>query len=227
MTIDWTRTEVLCQDDASPDYDLRRLIHAPFKVERNEENLGFIRNVNRAAKRAHGDYLCLFNQDVRALKPGWADDMLALFADKRVGIVGPKLVFPQGGIQSCGGLFDAGKGPYHRYLGWQNAEDWRVNTTEKVSWVTGACLMISREDFWKCGGLDDINLREAYFDDVTLCCQMRYTFGKEIWYCSEAVLEHDAGTSGGSKYFMHNSTAFHKAWDDKIIPDSPMVYVNF
>lgn len=103
VTIDWTRTEVLCQDDASPDYDLRRLIHAPFKVERNEENLGFIRNVNRAAKRAHGDYLCLFNQDVRALKPGWADDMLALFADKRVGIVGPKLVFPQGGIQSCGG----------------------------------------------------------------------------------------------------------------------------
>lgn len=227
-TIDWTRTEVLCQDDASPDYDLTKLVGPPFKVERNSENMGFIRNVNQAAKRAKGDYLCLFNQDCKPLMVGWADIMLSLFmGNPKIGIVGPKLLFPDGSIQSCGGLFDGGRGPFHRYLGWKNADDRRVNTTEKVGWITGACLMISRADFWKCGGLDEIHYQDGYFEDVSLCMQVRHELNKQVWYCAEAVIEHSVGSTGGSRFFLHNSLAFHRLWDDKIVPDTDNVYVNY
>jgi GT2 family glycosyltransferase len=231
-TVDASRTEFLVQDDASTEYDIREIMgFPPFKVARNNINLGFIKNVNEAVGRAKGDIVCMFNQDVRCLHVGWADMMLSLMtANKAIGIVGPKLVFPEsmgGGIQSCGGLFDAGRGPFHRYLGWNNIFDRRVNTTGRVSWITGACLMISREDFWKVGGLNDVDYEGGYFDDVDLCLRVIHELHKEVWYCAEATLEHSVGSAGGSKFFMHNSRAFHRLWDAKIIPDVDRVEVNY
>lgn len=198
---------------------------------RNPENLGFIKNINAMAKRARGDVLCLLNQDIRCLHMGWADIMLELMISNRaIGIVGPKLVFPEsmgGGIQSCGGLFDAGRGPFHRYLGWQNIFDRRVSTTERVSWITGACLMIWRQDFWKVGGLNDIDFIGGYFEDCSLCMSIIHELKKEVWYCAEATLEHNVGSTGGSPHFMHNSHAFHRLWDDKIIPDVNRIEVSY
>lgn len=220
--------EVLVQDDASPDYVLRDMVgFPPFKVERNGENMGFIRNVNTAAKRAHGDILCIMNQDIVCTQPDWHLPMMALLENPKVGIVGPKLVFPQGGIQSCGGIYDGNKNPWHRYLGWQDINDRRVNTTEEVSWVTGACLMIRREDFWRCGGLNDIDLIFGYFDDPWLCNQMRYEQRKQIWYCAESTLIHSVGSTGGSKHFLHNLLAFHRRWDSIIKPDTDVIHAPF
>lgn len=225
-SVDFNRTEILVQDDASPDIDLTRIVgFPPFKSERNAHNLGFIKNVNQAAKRAQGDYLCLLNQDCKPLTQDWLDTMLALIARRRnIGVVGPKLLFPDGSIQSCGGIYDGNKNPWHRNLGWKDANDWRVNTTQPVSWVTGACLMISRIDFWKCGGLNDIDLIFGYFDDPWICNQVRYELHKEVYYCAEAVLEHSVGSTGGSKHFLHNLLAFHKKWDGIIDKDTDQIF---
>lgn len=223
------------QDDACPDYDLTQMWgFPPFKIERNAVNLGFAGTVNAGAARAQGDYLLMLNQDCEAIVPGWADAMLTLFANPAVGIVGPKLIFPptpvtpQGAIQSCGGLFDGGRGPYHRYLGWTNIDDWRVSTTERVSWITGAVLMVGREDYWKVGGLDAATYIRGYFEDVDLCMRVRHDLHKEVYYCADATLTHDPGSTGGNPGdFMNNSRKFHARWDDKIVPDSPIVFVNY
>ena len=224
------------QDDACPDYDLTQLWgFPPFKIERNAVNLGFAGTVNAAAARATGDYLVMLNQDIECIMPGWADIMLAMFNNPKVGIVGPKLIFPprpdipNGAIQSCGGLFDAGKGPYHRYLGWKDVNDWRVSTSQEVSWITGAALMISREDFVKCGGLDAETYPRGYFEDVDLCMKVRFSLtpNKHVFYAGDATLVHEAGSTGGNPNFMENSRRFHRRWDDKIVPDSTMVYVNY
>lgn len=234
-TVDPSRTEILIQDDASPDCDLTQFMRfPPFKAVRNPANVGFSGTVNAAAARAQGEYLLMLNQDTEAIKPGWADAMLTLFNNPAVGIVGPKLIFPptpdipDGAIQSAGGLFDGGKGPFHRYLGWRNVFDWRVCKTEKVSWITGAALMISREDFMKCGGLDSATYIHGYFEDVDLCMKVRLDLGKEIWYQPDATLFHEVGSSGGNPdNFMANSRRFHERWNDKIVPDTMMVYVNY
>lgn len=171
----------------------------------------------------------ILNQDTVALMPGWAGDIFRLFGVPvfNVGLVGPKLLFGNGAIQSCGGLFDAGKGPYHRYLGWQDKDDRRVNRTEIVKWTTGAAMMLRTEDFWACGGLDE-SYRRGYFEDVDLCMKVRFNLGKEIWYCAEAEFGHDPGSTGGNpEFFMANSRLFHSRWDSKIIPDTQQVFVNF
>lgn len=191
-------------------------------------NLGFIKNVNKAAKRARNDYLLILNQDCRALHPLWLETMVTMMEDNpSIGIMGPKLIFPGGGIQSCGGWFDINKGPFHRYLGWQDITDRRVNTSGRVSWTTGACILIRRDDFWKCGGLDDIHYTRAYFEDVSLCMTMRFELHKEIFYCAEATLEHAVGSTGGSPHMMQNARAFHRLWDSKIIPDVQIVMVPY
>lgn len=202
------------------------------KPARNRTNAGFARNCNLAVERAQGEYVCFVNQDCLALHPGWADAMLDVFLTREnVGVVGPKLIFPPergGGIQSCGGLFDGQKGPYHRFLGWRNIEDWRVSTTEPVSWVTGACLMVRREDFVALGGFDWQTYIRGYFEDVDLCMKVRRRLEKTIWYCAEACFRHEVGSSGGNAtHFRQNSVKFHARWDAHIEPDTQFVYVDY
>lgn len=224
------RLEVIVQDDASGDFDALKLIHPPVAAARNDSNLGFAANCNAGARRAQGDLLLFLNQDTVA-RPGWFEPLVGMFANPAVGIVGPKLVFPaedgrEESIQSCGGLYDGGKGPFHRFLGWA-ADDWRVNLTERVSWVTGAALCIWRDLFWRVGGFDT-RYERGYFEDVALCEAVKQQ-GAEVWYCAEAVFEHKVGSTGGipAHIFRANSDRFHREWDHRITADTPARLVNY
>ena len=226
------RLEILIQDDASPSFKATELIGSPISVAINEINLGFAGNCNVGAVRTSGDILLFLNQDTKA-RPDWFEPLMAMFDNPQVGIVGPKLIFgqnphgkPGDSIQSCGGLYDGGKGPYHRYLGWA-ADDWRVNICERVSWTTGAALAIRRELFVKAGGFDTA-YRIGYFEDVDLCEKVK-ALGAEVWYCPEACFEHSVGSSGGvsPSVFKANSILFHNRWNDKITPDTTAIYVNY
>ncbi len=227
-TVDLSRTEILAQDDASPEYDATQVLGLPVKVERNPFNLGFGANCNVSALRAKGEFILFLNQDCVAQTPGWLDIMIHVLQTTNAGIVGPKLVFPGGGIQSAGGWFDAAKGPFHRYIGWTAIDDWRVNTTEPVSWLTGAGLMLRRSDFEQLGGFDQ-DYRRGYFEDVDLCQRVKHELGKEVWYCAEAVLIHTVGSAGGvpAEVFRANSARFHQKWDAVIEPDVPSLHVDY
>lgn len=225
------RIEILVQDDKSPDFDLREILGPPASVERNEKNLGFAGNCNAGARRSRGDVLLFLNQDTKA-QPGWFPALMAMFDDPKVGVVGGKMVFANkdageiDSIQSCGGWYDGGKGPFHRYLGWA-ADDWRVNQRERVSWTTGGCLAIRRELFGAVNGFDEGYLR-GYFEDTDICEAVK-ALGFEIWYCPEAVFSHHAGASGGipGEIFRANSLKFHQKWDKRITPDTAAIHVNY
>lgn len=242
QSIDPNRMEILATDDYSPEYNiLEQPLPTGIRLLRNEQNLGFAGNVNNAALHAEGEYLLIVNQDTRAtplasdsetvkrlLKPGWIDALLAVFeAYPDAGIVGPRLVFRDGALQSAGGLFDGGKGPFHRFLGWSNPEDRRISVTERVAWITGAAIMIRRADFLALGGLDGDTYKMGYFEDVDLCMKMRFQMGKQVYYCPDATLIHEVGSTGGNPYFMENSRKFHLRWDAAIVPDTQFVHVNY
>jgi O-antigen biosynthesis protein len=223
MAADNSRVQYLIQDDASPQYDLRRLI-SPYtaSVDRNPLNLGFSGNCNMGARRAAGDILFMVNQDIEAVSPlsqGWDDHLRAAFADERVGIVGARLLFPDGRLQSAGGEFDAHMQPYHRCIGYSDLDNWEIKEPREVAWCTGAALAIRRTVFDQIGGFDERYIG-GYFEDVSMCLRAREC-GHLVWYTPAVTFIHKVGSTGGSPYFMQNAQLFKREWVDtrKVTPD--------
>lgn len=212
------------QDDASPVYDLRLLIpDCCASVYRNAQNLGFNRNVVEAVKSAYNfdlnqDLIAIINQDIYALQglgglsQSWDKWIIDAFNDPQVGIVGPKLLFPNGAIQSAGGEIDAKGQPSHRCLGYSDAAYHEVNTPEEVTWVTGAFLVVRRELWNRLDGFDPI-YAPAYFEDVDLCLRARDA-GYKVWYEPRATFVHEVGSTGGSPHFGRSAQAFKQRWVD-------------
>lgn len=223
--------ECLVQDDASPTLDLPALLPPTLaSVERNPRNLGFAGNCNAAARRANGDILFFVNQDCYAvpnLSENWDSAILKAFEDETVGIVGARLLFPDGRVQSAGGLFDARGTPYHRCFLWRSRDHREISTARDVSWVTGAALAIRRELFERVGGYDS-DYANGYFEDVDLCLKAR-ELGYKIWYEPGCTLVHSVGSTGGNPNFTRNALRFKRRWVDPglVTPDSPAVMARY
>ena len=81
---------------------------------RNDINSGFIASCNAGAKTARGKYLVFLNNDT-LVKPGWLTALLDTFKEeRRAGIVGSKLLYPDGRLQEAGGII------------WQDASGWNL-----------------------------------------------------------------------------------------------------
>lgn len=73
------------------------------KLIQNQRNLGFSEANNQALRLARGNYLMLLNSDTLVV-PGSIDRMLQAMAfHSRVGVLGPRLLYPDGRIQSSYG----------------------------------------------------------------------------------------------------------------------------
>ena len=223
--------EFLVQDDNSPNVLFQAAIpQLVASVERNPVNLGFAGNVNRAAQRATGDYLFIVNQDVFGV-PGWSEhwDIALLntfICNPQVGIVAPRLLFPNGSIQSAGGLIDAGLAPYHRCLGYSNPHTPEVSTPRELAWATGAALAIRRNVWDKLGGFDA--RYRMYFEDAALCLRAR-ELGYLVQYQPACTLIHSVGSTGGSPHFGASARLFKSEWVDtgKLKPDTAGQFVKY
>jgi GT2 family glycosyltransferase len=215
--------EYLVQDDASPEVQYQALIPPQLaQVARNATNVGFAQNCNLAAQRATGEVLLFVNQDVYAhpdFSQRWDKALLAPFDDPKVGIVGARLLFPDGRVQSAGGRFDAAGHPFHPCLGWKGINHPEVSTARDMPWVTGAALAVRRWVWDTLGGFDPAYVG-GYFEDVDLCCRARIR-GLVVRYQPSFTLIHSVGSSGGNPQFMVNAEIFKERWVDtmKVTPD--------
>jgi GT2 family glycosyltransferase len=228
---DYRAIQWIVQDDCSDNMDLRFLI-PPYvaSVERNPVNMGFAGNTNAGAARAIGDVIAFVNQDIVAdgnMSRNWDATILAAFEDASVGIVAPRLLFPDGKIQSAGGQIDARLQPFHRCLGYSDLSNWEVNTPEEVTWLTGAFLAVRRDVFQQVNGFDEI-YSPSYFEDVDICLRVREA-GFKVFYEPRTTLVHKVGSTGGSPHFARSANTFKQRWADtrKIKPDVNAVMVRF
>jgi GT2 family glycosyltransferase len=188
--------EVVVCDDASHDNTpgvLREV--AGIRYVRNEANLGFVRSCNRAAGEARGAYLLFLNNDTQ-VQEGWLDHMLALFdGDDQVGLVGAKLLFPNGRLQEAGGVVwrDGSASNYGRYDDPGRPE---YNYVREADYCSGACLLIDTALFRQIGGFD-VRYAPAYYEDTDLAFRVRQA-GRKVLYQPQAVVVHYEGITYGS-----------------------------
>jgi GT2 family glycosyltransferase len=183
------------------------------RVVRFRENLGFARACNEGARLARGHYLIFLNNDTLPT-PGWLERMAGLaIREAGIGIVGCKLLYPNGRIQHVGIAFDENKNPRHIYRGF-SADIPPATVCRDYQAVTGACLLMERELYWSIGGMDE-TFKNSH-EDVDLCLKVR-SRGYRVVVCSDSVVYHFEGMSEGRCAGDFRNLAIFKArWDKQI-----------
>ena len=203
--------EVILIDNASSDGTVEH-VDATFpqvRVIASQSNDGYGVAVNRAMKHATGDHLVFLNPDCE-ITPGSLDTMVHLLdASAQVGVVGPRLVLPNGETQPSGRRFPSPSKVLLEVLRLHKlrSANWRADhllgtywdqsTTRRVDWVSGACHVLSRQVWDKVGPLTEKTF--CGFDDFEYCFRAA-ELGLATWLCAEATVVHHVGTSVSSRW---------------------------
>lgn len=142
-------------------------------------NGGFAYGVNLGIREAGGRFILVMNADVAVL--GNTIDQMFTYMEQHpeVGIAGPKLLNPDGTVQtSCRQFQTPAIILYRRSplgkLGFARRRlrkflmlDWDHKQNAPVDWILGACMMVNREAMQKVGLLDERFF--LYFEDMDWC----------------------------------------------------------
>jgi GT2 family glycosyltransferase len=234
----WERLEIIIVENNSSEpetfsfYDTLKegmYRQMPVRVVRyREKGFHFSAIINEGVREAAGDYVVLMNNDVTVKTPDWIERLLSQCMREKVGAVGPKLLYPDGTVQSAGivigimgfagSMMVDGKNEDPGYMN-------RAAAVSRMSAVTAACMMVSREAFWRAGGFS-MEFPVA-LNDVDFCLRLGEA-GYHVLFEPTAELYHHESASRGyensrekSKRFENEKRHFRKKWEKTLKEGDP------
>ena len=221
-----SKTEIFVVDNASnqPREDILTKEFEGLIFIQNSRNVGFGTANNIAASKASGEILLFLNNDTL-----FKTDILGAIAarfdeDPTVGVIGPKLMYPDGRFQlSAGGLpgffTEIGDRLSYGMLRkrvrlWEHLIENRFRAPKSVGWVTGAALFIRRSIFDKLGGFDEDFF--MYFEDKDLCLRVRDAGLNVLFDPSVSLFHLKAGSSASEspeliqRIYRQSQIAYYK-----------------
>lgn len=210
--------EVIVVDDASTDEtaELESFVSG-ITVIHNAEAQRFIRACNAGADKARGKFVLLLNNDVE-VTTGWLDELIAGFERfDNVGLVGSKLLYPNGQLQDAGGIIWGSGNPWN-YGNRQNPNAPRFCYARQADYLSGAALMTSKAIWDEVGGLSSY-LEPMYFEDTDFSFKVREA-GYSTWFIPSSVIYHYEGMTSGTdvkgsgfkRYQEVNRPKFKRRW---------------
>ncbi|WP_138496197.1 glycosyltransferase [Paenibacillus pinistramenti] len=216
--------EVIIADDMSTDETVNIAQYVEnITVVRDGINRGFLLNCNHAAKAARGKYLFFLNNDTN-VQADWLSSLLEVIeSDASVGMVGSKLVYPDGRLQEAGGII------------WNDASGWNYgrlddpgkpeyNYLKEVDYISGAAILVRHTIWQELGGFDERYV-PAYFEDTDLAFEVR-RLGYKVILQPKSVIVHFEGISHGTdtnsgikSYQVTNKEKFMDKWKEELSRD--------
>ncbi|MFA6271539.1 MAG: glycosyltransferase family 2 protein [Patescibacteria group bacterium] len=193
--------EIIVVDNASPTGGVKNLKNEFPSVRFIElaHNKGFSAGNNVGIRAASGKYIAIVNPDI-VISSGSVEKLVS-FMDNNpdVGCCGPKLLNPDGSIQSSCLRFPTGIMPLYRrsplgktksaqkYLKNYLMHDFDHNSNRPVDWLFGAFILARKSAIEEVGLLD-----EKYFLYIgdTDWCRVFWEKGHKVYYVADSAMIH-------------------------------------
>lgn len=153
---------------------------------------------NTAIKKTKSEYVILLNDDTTVVTHDWIESMLEYAQQKRIGVVGAKLLYPNKTIQHAGVIVGIQGIAGHAFKYKEDSKEHYFGFSKivrNVSAVTFACAMIRKDIFSTVGYLDEKKFSVA-FNDVDFCLRAQEKGLLNI-YTPFSVLTHFESVSRG------------------------------
>ncbi len=192
--------EVIVVDNASTDGSPER-VAAGFpqvRLIQAGRNLGFAGGNNLGLQAAQGRFLLLLNNDTLVREKALGRMVAAMQADPSIGILGCRLLNPDGTLQRSCGLFPTLWTKFldltmlYRLVPVYRLGHWDYAGERDVDWLSGACLLLRREVYEQIGGLDEGYF--MYLEDADLC-RRAWQAGWRVHFTPTAEVVHLKGHS--------------------------------
>jgi GT2 family glycosyltransferase len=211
--------EVFVVDNASHDGSAEMVVQefSGVNLIASKENLGFAKGNNLAIKQTTGEYVLLLNPDTEIFSDTLAKSLEFMRQHVDCGIMGCKMVYPDGSDQASVRLFPTWwpiflmlvKAPklfpklesIKKYL----AENFDYSKTQTVDQVMGAYMMIPKSALDKVGLLDERFFN--WFEEVDLCKRF-WQAGYKVYYFAETKIIHHGGKSFSQQKLVTNQRVF-------------------
>ena len=181
---------------------------------------------NTAAREASGAYLLFLNDDIEITQPDWLEALLEQGGQEGVGIVGPQLLYPDHKVQHAG-MFLAGPGTGRHAFRFCAEDDpgyfGLALTQRNVLAVTGACMLVKRDTFWKLGGFDEGH--SIINNDLDFCLKA-HEAKLQCVYTPFAQLIHHEQVSRKNLPDQHDARSFGARWDRLTAAGDPYFHPN-
>jgi len=191
--------EVIVVDNASRDASAAvALATAPAaRILRSEVNLGFAGGANLGLAAARGRWVLLLNPDA-TLAPGALEALVAAGAARpEAGLLAPKIIRPDGRIDTVGHLLapcglNAGRGA-------GTPDDGRLDRPAEIAFPSGAAMLLRRRVVEEAGGFEAAWF--AYGDEADLGLRAR-RLGWRAFTAPQAVARHRGSRHTARKAYL-------------------------
>lgn len=173
------------------------------KLIQSKENLGFGKGANLGAGNAKGKYVLFLNSDTEAQDNGFLQMINFLDKNPDIAILGGKLYNADGSPQPSTGKFYSLTNLIIMLLGLERLGFLRSspNKTQKVDWVSGACMMVRRDIFDKLEGFDENFF--MYMEDMEICFRAK-KLGFSTYFYPSLKLKHKSLGSSNRTFAIIN-----------------------
>lgn len=188
------------------------------RITYTEPVFNISKKLNLGASIANGELLLLMNDDIEILSPFWIERMVEHFEKPHVGVVGAKLLYPDGNTQHVGVVHNSGNPEHVRRLAPRDEAGYFFSTCGVRNYmaVTGAVMMTPSNVYREVGGYSE-ELAVSY-NDTNYCLKVQE---KGLWivYAPKVELTHMESQSRVASADMAEVAWYHKQWASKTILD--------